>query len=249
MSTAKKILVVGQKQSGKLRFIQSLTGSLPTEIQPDSHGGLTHSWALENKYYTADIGIWVDEFEEDAWDAFSTSYSSHEAADVRASLGALVVTFEHGMGEERVSDLLTAMKVIGDACPSETILLAIGSTRGDVIHPSSTSHESALWEDLCMDEGFEYIDLNATGTNTFGEKVGMARAMGAIEACDWSETVANPSEDELLAQLIAEDEALNKRLLETDLDEREADIDESSVDELEAMMQRILTARGKTPSP
>lgn len=250
MSTAKKILVVGERHSGKLRFIEALSGSLPRDISSTSHGGVTHTWSLVNKYYSAEIGIWVDEVtvveeeDGDGWVQFSDSYLSEEAADVRASIGVLVVTFDRSRTEESaVSHLLECMKCVGDVCLADTLLLAVGtSTQSGAIE---SEENGGSWEDVCLDEGFEYIELGATGHNTFGEATGIARAKESIQACDWSDTLVDPSEDELLADLMAEDEALNKRLLETDLSDRETTIDESSIEDLEAMMQRILTARGK----
>lgn len=241
MSALKKILVVGKKSSGKLTFLEKLTGSLPGEIPRDSHGGVTHELQIKNKYYEAQIGIWVDEFDETGVQEFVTSYCSDEAAEVRAIIGVLVVTFCKDQSKESVSQLLDSIKSVVDLCSPEALVLAVGKS-GRSEHKEEES--DAAWDDLCLDEGFEYIDLEATGKNTFGEHTGVERVKGAIGACDWSAAAMDPSEEELLASMMAEDTAMNKHLLDEDFESQGTNFEEASVEELEKMMQRVMMARG-----
>lgn len=249
MTTLKKILIVGEPNSGKLTFLKHLTGSLPPEISgTGQHGGVTHELKITNQYYSAEIGIWVDEFTN--IEELTNSYCSAEADEVRASIGVLIVTFRKSqqeedavalVQEEKVGALLGAIKSVVDLCPSETLALAVGC-------PGSSSagrQDEVAWEDVCAEEGFEYIDLEATGKNVFGERTGLERAKEAIEACDWSEQTIDPSEEGLLASMMAEDAAINKHLLEDDLDTQGADFEEASVEQLESMIQRVMIARGK----
>ncbi|KAI4189459.1 MAG: hypothetical protein LQ346_005103 [Caloplaca aetnensis] len=44
------------------------------------------------------------------------------------------------------------------------------------------------WEDLCREcGGWEWIDIEATGKNEFGEKVGLERLQETLEANEWDE--------------------------------------------------------------
>lgn len=247
MSAVKKILVVGLKGSGKLSLLKKLTGSLPIDIPPDGHGGVTHEHAIKNQYYEALVDIWVEEFDEGGVDDLCTSYCSQEAAEVRASLGVLVLTFRKNQPEELITRLLEAIKAVGDLCPSDTRLLAVGSVGtiggNSVDAQRESSRADTAWDDLCIDEGFEYIDLDASGKNSFGEKVGIDRLKETVETCDWSDTTIDPGEEELLADLMAEDASLNKHLLDQDLEPQDGNSQEASVDKLEKMIQRVLMAR------
>lgn len=100
-------------------------------------------------------------------------------------------------------------------------------------------------EEVCMDHAFEYINTYHTtdtrdakstrgtqGTNVdhnglgdvdarfFGhEKRGYERVIEALETCDWSESVEDPSEAELVHGYLMEDEDLTRHLLNLDLDQ------------------------------
>ncbi|KAA8913259.1 hypothetical protein FN846DRAFT_902952 [Sphaerosporella brunnea] len=67
ISNPRRILLVGPRRSGKLTFLKALTDSLPPNI-PESHAGLSHELKLETQYYSADVGVWVDEMPEEDGD-------------------------------------------------------------------------------------------------------------------------------------------------------------------------------------
>ena len=76
------------------------------------------------------------------------------------------------------------------------------------------------WEDLAREcGGWEYIDAEATGTNEFGEKVGMDRLKEALEATEW-EGGDGGIEDEGLDEMLGlnEGEILNTEDLEVESD-------------------------------
>lgn len=247
-TSVKKILVVGPKRSGKLSFLEALTGTLPSAIPADSHGGLTHEFTIRNQYYEAIVGIWIEEFEDDraGLTEFVASYGSDEAAVVRDSLNVLVVTFRENSDKDKVIQLLESVKTVADKCLPETLLLAIGTSSKAGRGSAGSQDGETAWEDTCLDEGFEYIDLAASGKNTFGEKRGVERVKEAIEACDWSEQASDPSEEELLADLLKEDSILNEHLLDSGEPQKPINLDEAKIEDLELMMHRMLAARGES---
>lgn len=77
-------------------------------------------------------------------------------------------------------------------------MLAVAKPVGK--HVSSDAKESKdEQEDVCMQYGFEYIDYAATGSNEFGEKVGMERIKEALEANEWD--AGGDDEDDLALEL------------------------------------------------
>lgn len=353
VAAAKKILVVGAKQSGKLTFVQSLTGTLPADLPPSpcsssspvsspvpedgstldfsthGHGGLTHTWTIENTYYSALVDIWIEELAsapishgssdgpiadvlDGGLEEFVASYTSPEARGVRDALNVVVVTFRHrdrhskpgrrrhrvdgddtggGGGREKpthrsqVARVLDAVKRVLSACAGREDMLALAVGVDPVVTDLCVEESGPVvthlpdedeqdedeqeeeeeveedWEDLCLDRGFEYINLSSHGKNEFGESQGIERAREAMSACDWristdddddaafsdegGEEDDHYGQETSLAELMAEDELMNRTLLGTDALAHGLDPEEASIEDLEQMMQRVMMARGR----
>ncbi len=89
----KRILVIGRRHSGKLRFVRALTGSLPDVISDESHGGLIHDYRFKNRYFSANVPLWIDEITagDQALEEFVALYSSEEGEEVMEHVGAIVL--------------------------------------------------------------------------------------------------------------------------------------------------------------
>lgn len=91
-----RVLVVGQPKSGKMGLLKHLTGEYPRNTE-HGHAGLQHHYYISNKYYSAKVDIWVDEFggkEQDSVEQWVDMFCSEEAKEVRDVIGAVVYTFD-----------------------------------------------------------------------------------------------------------------------------------------------------------
>lgn len=71
-----KILVVGPSKSGKFTLIKKLFNTLPDLPEGASHSGVIHDVELKTKYFSKDLQIWIDEFDNN--DHKSRPQSSEE---------------------------------------------------------------------------------------------------------------------------------------------------------------------------
>ena len=74
-----------------------LTGSAP-DLVSDSTAGLTHTWRLKTRYYTASLPIWIDEIPHVS--EWREEFVKPEAREVISVLGAWVYCFRKPVKEE-----------------------------------------------------------------------------------------------------------------------------------------------------
>ncbi|KAA8916886.1 hypothetical protein TRICI_001005 [Trichomonascus ciferrii] len=221
-----RILIVGEGKTGKL---------------VESHSGLTQPYRIENKYYTADLDIWVDEFEgKDGLDEWVETFCSEEAKEVRDAIGGLIYTFDprHPEWYEHTEKFSQFVELL----------------------------ETELWEGVClavsrghcrkgdelMELGFEHVNQLADATNQFGERDGIERIKEALEGYEWTsipedEPAVDEGEGHLEEGNIIDD-IKNLKYNEPMLKDDERD-QEQDVENLEQFMEKLRLARGKYISP
>lgn len=108
-------------------------------------------------------------------------------------------------------------------------------------------------EELCLDLGFEYIHIDATGKNEYEEKLGLERAKEALEANEWSASSMEDDDedgvgtmDDEQAQMNAELWGMKGSLLDPDNegDEDEDDGSALQIEGMEQMMSQLMAVRG-----
>ncbi|KAI9749413.1 MAG: hypothetical protein M4579_006879 [Chaenotheca gracillima] len=164
-----------------------------TQDSTPSIAGLSHSWPLKTRYYTATIPIWIDEISAPA--EWAADFTSPAAEEVLGVVGAWVVCFRKPIDREGMDLIKACLRAVSEVSEhggaGDGALLAVAMPQSIVPCLQIGTEE---WEDMCRELGnFEYIDAEATGKNEFGEVVGIERAREALEANDWE------GEDELLS--------------------------------------------------
>ncbi|KAG0125945.1 hypothetical protein HOY82DRAFT_492155 [Tuber indicum] len=189
ITNSRRILLVGQRSSGKLAFLKTLTGSLPpTTTTSTSPAGLSHALPLTTPYYKTIVPIWIDEIPSTSPNTWSSTYLSAEAREVLHALGAFILTFRKPSSEvdlARIREVLRAVQGIVKGCGYawDGVCLAVGMPQS--LQPR-LEVEVEVWEEMCRECGFEFVDFEVKARNEFGECAGMERVREALEANDWA---------------------------------------------------------------
>ncbi|PWW74829.1 hypothetical protein C7212DRAFT_206551 [Tuber magnatum] len=187
ITNSRRILLVGQRSSGKLAFLKALTGSLPPTTST-SPAGMSHALPLTTPYYKTTVPIWIDEIPSTSPNTWSSTYLSAEAHDVLHALGAFILTFRKPSSEvdfARIREVLRAVQRIVKGCGYawDGVCLAVGMPQS--LQPR-LELELEVWEEMCRECGFEFVDFEVKARNEFGENAGMERVREALEANDWA---------------------------------------------------------------
>ena len=215
---------------------------------------MTHEWTLKTPYYTAAIPIWIDEITDvDAWKA---EFLKPEAKEVVDALGAWIYCFDskkQESGDEVTipEEVEKTMKAVSEVVERACGMMCDGTRLAVDFTPSNKDKSTVVAEELCLDLGFEYIHIDATGKNEYGEKLGLERAKEALEANEWSASSLEDDDedgiggmDDEQAQMNAELWSLKASLLDPDI---EGDEDEGSalqIEGMEQMMSQLMAIKG-----
>jgi alpha- and gamma-adaptin-binding protein p34 len=134
-----------------------------------------------------------------------------EAKEVVEAVGAWMYCFQLPADGSISNTAEATMKAVQEISEehagygADTVMLAVGLSTQSKAH-KITEEEREIWDDLCMQYGFEFIDYAAQGKNEFGEKTGFERLKEALEANEWTGTAASDDGQLDLEGLELEDE-------------------------------------------
>ena len=173
-------------------------------------------------------------------------------------LGSWIYCFKKPFETKDLGEIKDTMQAIHDvierACgfAGDNVCLAVAMPQSTVPYVQKSSDE---WEELCMEYGFEYVDFEATGKNEFGEAVGIQRVREALEAGEWESSAdLDFSGDEGFDGTFAAEEAeMNMELfgMKDALhgEDREGELNDNVVQELEVMMKKMVAIKGTYTKP
>ena len=267
----RRILVLGAPGAGVLTLLKGiartpfillavltsafpdLTGSAP-ELITDTTAGLAHAWALETRYYTATLPIWIDELPDVS--EWRTEFTKPEAKEVVSVVGAWIFCFRKPVKVEDVDKVKESLKAITDviekACGynGDAVCLAVAMPQSMTPHLEKEHEE---WEEMCLEYGFEYVDVEAKGKNEFGEDMGVKRVEEALKANEWDSgdldfELGNEEGDGFGESFDAEELEMNMELfgMKAAVHGVEEDEDEAQVEELESMMKKMVAVKGSS---
>lgn len=216
---------------------------------------MTHEWTLKTSYYTATIPIWIDEISDlEQWKA---EFLKPEAKEVLQAIGAYIYCFsgpKAGAGNEVniSSDVEATMQAVSEVVERACGAMWDGTKLAIDLTPANKGKDTAVAEEQCLDLGFEYVHLDSTGKNEYGEKLGLERAKEALEANSWSAQSEEDNEEEIgdfgneEAQMNAELMGMKASLLdpENEGDDEEAGGAAFQIEGMEQMMSQLLAIRG-----
>ncbi|KAK3358930.1 hypothetical protein B0T25DRAFT_628484 [Lasiosphaeria hispida] len=182
---------------------QSTTTTTATTL-----AGTTHHLALTTPYYTTTIPIWLDLVTSPS--EWATTFLTPEAKEVLDALGGILVVVSlppaggapgsvsgptsglgsgagDGEGEGGV-DSKGLISQIGRVLRAQlggwewdgvALVVGVGEAVDEVLDE---------WEDVCAEWGMEFVyhGGGGEGRNEFGERMGIARALEALQANDWA---------------------------------------------------------------
>lgn len=229
---------------------QDLTGTTP-ELASDTTAGLSHSWTVETRYYTANVPIWIDEIPHvEEW---RSEFIKPEAKEVVSVLGAWIFCFRKPVKTDDVHKVKESLKAIADvierACgyAGDVVCLAVAMPQSMTPSLNKSSEE---WEELCMEYGFEFVDSEAKGKNDFGEEMGIKRIEEALKAHEWDggdgADIGFEGDEGFGDTFDAEEVEMGMELfgMKAAVNGVEEDDDEAQVEELESMMRRMVSIKG-----
>lgn len=259
ISNPRRILALGAPNSPVLSLLQDLTGSVPSPVD-NSTAGLSHTWSVSTRYYSASLPIWIDEIPDvSAWKA---DFLKPEAKEVVQAVGAWVYCFRKPVTEADAQVVEETMKAIKEVVEKHVgygwdgACLAVAMKQSVVPGLEKSGEE---WEDSCREYGFEFVDGEGEGRNEFGEVVGVERVREALEANEWESLddaedlnlEDGEEEGEVFEETFAAEEAeINLEWLgvKTAVNGRERmgeEDEKEQVEELERMMRKLQAIKGK----
>lgn len=188
------VLVLGPQKSGKVRLAQYITGDYGTDtILNASHSGLIYNCDLNTKYFSLNVSILIEEFPENRADAkqdvvqylnsWFEEFSSEEFLELRKALDGVVYTIPMDKFESKcLEEQLDVVAKIKDLIDEDSFFVVAGSATGE-IDPWTVEEI----EDQVISNGFEFVNLQDSGTNEFLEKVGRDRLMEIFQSHMWTD--------------------------------------------------------------
>lgn len=187
-----------------------LTGTSPTP-QP-TLAGTTHPLPLTTPYYTATVPIWLDLVSDPT--EWTASFLAPEAKEVLDALGGVVVVFDLATPSSDKAKSKALLEGVGHLVRTalggwewDGVLLAVG-VEDEQQQAAVDEEDLEAWEDVCAEWGLEFIHHQRQGhggkvleeqekrRNEYGERVGVARALEALQANDWASAGGGEEEGE-----------------------------------------------------
>ncbi|KAJ3046231.1 hypothetical protein HDV00_000043 [Rhizophlyctis rosea] len=186
-----KVLVTGNPGVGKVELVKRILSktrnppSIPNTQNASLQQPLVLSCTLDTKYYTAEIGFWVDS----AKGVQETDLE--EWKQLGNSVDGFIYVFDRNK-PETFTDLRAWASFLSHVEPNVALCIANGPTPDH--HSSSASVSGSIdeWEDWCVSNGVEFIDImqsaadQTTSDDMLGEEqVGFDRIVEALESNMW----------------------------------------------------------------
>lgn len=237
------VLILGPPKSGKVRLAQFISDDYDTEtIQETSHSGLIYNCDLATKYFQVNINLLVDEYPGSREDAdkelveslqeWLTEFSSEEMLELREALDGVVFTIAmETLASDSMGKFMDVATQIKELLHEEAFFVVGGSADREM---DALKVEEI--EDEVISSGFEFVNLQESGSNEYREKLGRDRVLEIFHSHTWSDMEKTSQPEEVFVSHKHDKLAgMSQGLLEV---EEEQDLPEKELD-LERILQKL----------
>ncbi|KAL5347863.1 hypothetical protein ACLOAV_007274 [Pseudogymnoascus australis] len=111
----RRVLLVAPSNATASTFLKDLTGTPPPlpDAKTGSLSGKSHVLTLNNRFYVADVPIWIDIVEPDMIREWADEFSSARGKEVLAAVGGYVVLVNRGEGKTGWDEMERVLKEVG----------------------------------------------------------------------------------------------------------------------------------------
>ncbi|KAJ3280326.1 hypothetical protein HK104_000752 [Borealophlyctis nickersoniae] len=253
-----KILVTGRPGVGKLALVKRILSIYPDSSQAppeNSTQPLCIPWTIDTKYYTAEVGFWVDSAE-------GVTETDVEAWEVlKDAVDGFMFVFNRSK-PETFEDIRAWSKFLERVQPNVAVCVANTPGTTDERAPSV---DVDVFEDWCIANGVEFVDVDTSAASRAGDgsaledvrkdRVGFERIVEALETNMWDgmrrkqipARARQEAEEEKDSALDNPDDSMRKlvELLGVDFaDDWDGDGDPGDLDAFEESVLRLKRLRG-----
>ncbi|GME84475.1 unnamed protein product [Ambrosiozyma monospora] len=208
-----QILLVGAPHTNKLTIANEVfnvsQSSLKCIIDSNngSHAGLTiEGLPHETKYYTTELGLFIDELEDDSLEKFEiwlNDFKSDDVKELRDFIQGIVFTIDlNASSVEDIDKIAQHLEQLSTQFDDEFIessnkqdifqwdgfKIVVGVNKNKTGESPIDDEKLLEIEDTILSTGFEFINYNDTReTNEFGDVFGKERFVDIIENTEWRE--------------------------------------------------------------
>ncbi|ANZ77518.1 BA75_04960T0 [Komagataella pastoris] len=192
-----RVIIVGQKETGKIALLKRLFEGVTERSDEDDNSGLILSNVpLSTRYYSCNLDFMVDQYaDSNEWADWCQEILGVEALDLREAVNGIIFVFD--FSSNSILQDLTRLSEVYDQIEQEFLLrnkdsiqwegikLAIGLSRSPVA-------QQVLDEvyDTSLEKGIELVDLSIDSQeNDYGEAAGIRRVKEILETCSWPDVV------------------------------------------------------------
>ncbi|KAJ3292922.1 hypothetical protein HK104_004900 [Borealophlyctis nickersoniae] len=183
-----KILVTGRPGVGKIDLVKRILSIYPNSSQapPESSTQpLCIPWTIDTKYYTAEVGFWVDSAE-------GVTQTDVEAWEVlNDAVDGFMFVFNRSK-PETFEDIRAWSKFLERCQPN--VALCVANTAG-AVDEGAPCADVDVFEDWCIANGVEFVDVDTSAASRADdgraledvgkERVGFERIVEALETNMW----------------------------------------------------------------
>ncbi|KAF9311445.1 hypothetical protein BG003_007422 [Podila horticola] len=179
-----------QGSSANQQQQQDQDPSTPGRAKLD-HSGVTIPWTIDTKYYSVKVDFWIDETYAQGRSAMEQMVESGELDELGSVVEAVVFCFSKNQSAT-FHDIKPWLSFVERHEPSITLCVATTAPAPQPEEPLQTGQLEADseviedYDDWCLANGFEYIDLQEQPESLGQEEhVGLDRILEALAAHMW----------------------------------------------------------------
>lgn len=178
--TKNRILVLGRANIDKANVVNRIISESNQDIKTASKDSSNLiPWTIDTKYYTADVSFWLDDTVADG-DKEAIAMYMNEENGIGDAVDAILFVFDKS-SKDTFGDILHFLPFVEKYEPAITLAIGAGS--------KSNEKDTKYFDEWCIENGFEYVDLDAVAESDqeegLEEQIGIGRVLEALQSNMW----------------------------------------------------------------